>query len=193
MTRFSSTAATTPSIRSRSSATTFEFYFDQPGAGAVLDSYPHDFVLIGPDAPSRRLMERRRDWKLLYRDDDSLLYARRALGRGRIAGLARDRTSTRPERISMTRLSGPHSRSRCCATRRRFLVFIIVVADAGRWADPDLWGHLAFGRLILMHGHLPRATFTLTARRCPLARSRVALRSSTSRCAGAASASSGSS
>jgi hypothetical protein len=36
-----------------------------------------------------------------------------------------------------------------------FLVFIIVVADAGRWADPDLWGHLAFGRLILMHGHLP--------------------------------------
>ena len=35
------------------------------------------------------------------------------------------------------------------------LVFIIVVADAGRWADPDLWGHLAFGRLILMRGHLP--------------------------------------
>ncbi len=36
-----------------------------------------------------------------------------------------------------------------------FLAFIIVVADAGRWADPDLWGHLVFGRLILMHGHLP--------------------------------------
>jgi hypothetical protein len=30
-----------------------------------------------------------------------------------------------------------------------------VIADAGRWADPDLWGHLAFGRLILMHRHLP--------------------------------------
>jgi len=27
------------------------------------------------------------------------------------------------------------------------LAFIIVVADAGRWADPDLWGHLVFGRL----------------------------------------------
>ncbi|HZZ07816.1 MAG TPA: hypothetical protein VFE43_04695 [Candidatus Binataceae bacterium] len=35
------------------------------------------------------------------------------------------------------------------------LAFIIAVADAGRWADPDLWGHLVFGRLILMHGHLP--------------------------------------
>jgi hypothetical protein len=35
------------------------------------------------------------------------------------------------------------------------LAFIIVVADAGRWADPDLWGHLVFGRLIVMHGHLP--------------------------------------
>jgi hypothetical protein len=36
-----------------------------------------------------------------------------------------------------------------------FLAFIIVIADAGRWADPDLWGHLVFGRLILSHGHLP--------------------------------------
>ena len=36
-----------------------------------------------------------------------------------------------------------------------FLAFIIVAADAGRWADPDLWGHLVFGRLILVHGHLP--------------------------------------
>ncbi len=53
-----------------------EFYFDQSGAGAVLDSYPHDFVLIGSRAPARRLMVRQRDWKLLYRDDDALLYAR---------------------------------------------------------------------------------------------------------------------
>ena len=53
-----------------------EFYFDQPGAGAVLDSYPHDFVLIGPDVPARHLIEHRRDWKLLYRDNNSLLYAR---------------------------------------------------------------------------------------------------------------------
>jgi hypothetical protein len=53
-----------------------EFYFDEPGAGAVLDSYPHDFVLIGRRAPVGRLMERRPDWKLLYRDDTALVYAR---------------------------------------------------------------------------------------------------------------------
>jgi hypothetical protein len=53
-----------------------EFYFDRPGADAVLDSYRHDFVLIGTSAPARRLMERRPDWKLLYRDDDALLYIR---------------------------------------------------------------------------------------------------------------------
>ncbi len=35
------------------------------------------------------------------------------------------------------------------------LAFIIAIADAGRWADPDLWGHLVFGHLILAHGHLP--------------------------------------
>jgi hypothetical protein len=52
-----------------------EFYFDQPGASAVLQSYPHDFVLIGLDAPAHRLMERRGDWKLIYRDGDALLYA----------------------------------------------------------------------------------------------------------------------
>jgi hypothetical protein len=53
-----------------------EFYFNQPGAGTVLDSYHHDFVLIAPRAPARLLMDRRRDWKLLYRDDDALLYVR---------------------------------------------------------------------------------------------------------------------
>jgi hypothetical protein len=36
-----------------------------------------------------------------------------------------------------------------------FFAFIVVVADAGRWADPDLWGHICFGRLILSLGHLP--------------------------------------
>ncbi len=36
-----------------------------------------------------------------------------------------------------------------------FFAFVVVVADAGRWADPDLWGHIAFGRLILHLGHLP--------------------------------------
>ena len=64
-----------------------DFYFDQPGAGAMLDSYPHDFVLIGPDVPARALMERRHDWKLLYRDDNSLLYARANGPAARLPGL----------------------------------------------------------------------------------------------------------
>jgi hypothetical protein len=42
----------------------------------VLDSYPHDFVLIGSAAPARHLMAWRADWKRIYRDADSLLYAR---------------------------------------------------------------------------------------------------------------------
>jgi hypothetical protein len=64
-----------------------EFYFGQSGAGAVLDSYPHDFVLIGPRTPARRLMERRRDWKLLYRDEAALLYARASAPAASLPGL----------------------------------------------------------------------------------------------------------
>lgn len=64
-----------------------EFYFDQPGAGAILESYPHDFVLIGTSAPARHLMERRPDWKLLYRDADALLYARASAPAARLPGL----------------------------------------------------------------------------------------------------------
>jgi hypothetical protein len=53
------------------------FHFDWPGADHVLDAYPHDFVLISADsAATRRLMQRRTDWKLLYSDKFSLLYGR---------------------------------------------------------------------------------------------------------------------
>jgi len=64
-----------------------KFYFDQPGAGAVLDCYSHDFVLIGPRAPARSLMERRQDWRLLYRDDGALLYARASAPAANLPGL----------------------------------------------------------------------------------------------------------
>jgi hypothetical protein len=53
----------------------------------VLDSYPHDFVLIGPDVPARQLMDQRRDWKLLYRDENSLLYARASAPAADLPGL----------------------------------------------------------------------------------------------------------
>jgi len=64
-----------------------EFYFDQPGASAVLESYPHDFVLIGLDAPAHSLMKRRGDWKLIYRDGNALLYARASAQAADLPGL----------------------------------------------------------------------------------------------------------
>ncbi len=64
-----------------------EFYFDGTSAGAVLDSYAHDFVLIGPRAPARRLMEQRRGWTLLYRDDAALLYGRSRAPAASLPGL----------------------------------------------------------------------------------------------------------
>ena len=35
------------------------------------------------------------------------------------------------------------------------VLLAIAVADSARFADPDLWGHLVFGRDILAHGHAP--------------------------------------
>ena len=63
------------------------FHFDLSGGAHVLDAYPHDFVLISAAAPARRLMERRDDWKLLYRDHDALLYARASAPAASLPGL----------------------------------------------------------------------------------------------------------
>jgi hypothetical protein len=52
------------------------FYFAWPGAAAVLSAYPHDFVLIPPNAPAYALMRRTPGWKLVYRDLDAVLFAR---------------------------------------------------------------------------------------------------------------------
>ena len=35
------------------------------------------------------------------------------------------------------------------------VLFITAIADVGRWADPDLWGHIRFGQLVLAAGHVP--------------------------------------
>jgi len=45
-------------------------------ASAVLDAYPHDYVLMTPASPVRELMESRPDWKLIYSDPNALLFAR---------------------------------------------------------------------------------------------------------------------
>jgi len=54
----------------------FDFKFDSPRAAAVLDSYPHDYVLMTPASPVRELMERRPDWKIIYSDPRVLMFAR---------------------------------------------------------------------------------------------------------------------
>jgi hypothetical protein len=53
-----------------------EFFFARPHASVVLDSYPHDFVLIPVGSAAATVMDARRDWCVIYRDDLSLLYAR---------------------------------------------------------------------------------------------------------------------
>ncbi len=52
--------------------------FQSAGAGAVavLDAYPHDFVLIPPSLRSAPLMRRVQGWKLIYNDNVALVFAR---------------------------------------------------------------------------------------------------------------------
>jgi hypothetical protein len=45
----------------------------------VLDSYPHQFVLISPDSPPYQKMMLRRDWTLVYQDSVAALFARVAV------------------------------------------------------------------------------------------------------------------
>jgi hypothetical protein len=52
------------------------FNFNQPNGDVVLTRYPTDYVLIPPDSGGRKIMDARRDWRVIYRDDLSLLYAR---------------------------------------------------------------------------------------------------------------------
>jgi hypothetical protein len=52
------------------------FYFDLPGGARVLSAYPHDFVLIPPQSAAASLMKMMPGWKVIYRDANSVLYAR---------------------------------------------------------------------------------------------------------------------
>ncbi len=65
----------------------FDFKFDTPRAAAVLDGWPHDYVLLTPQSPVRALLERRQDWKLIYSDANALLFARANSPAARIAGV----------------------------------------------------------------------------------------------------------
>ncbi len=65
----------------------FDFKFDSARAAAVLDAYPHDYVLMTPVSPVRELMERRPDWKLIYGDPKALLFARANSPAARLDGV----------------------------------------------------------------------------------------------------------
>ncbi|MFZ0887139.1 MAG: hypothetical protein WA005_01685 [Candidatus Binataceae bacterium] len=52
------------------------FHFDKAGGAGILEAWPHDFVMIAPDSGANRIMQMRRDWKLIYSDSATLLYAR---------------------------------------------------------------------------------------------------------------------
>jgi hypothetical protein len=64
-----------------------DFFLAGPRAVAVLDAYPHDFVLIPPTAAARVLMERRADWKLIYSDPSALLFARAGSAGAQLKGI----------------------------------------------------------------------------------------------------------
>lgn len=54
----------------------FVFNYDRPGAEIAIDKFPTDYVLITPDIPGRKFMDSRKDWRLVYSDVWSRLYAR---------------------------------------------------------------------------------------------------------------------
>jgi len=63
------------------------FHYDQPGATNALDRYPTSYVLIKPTLPAAGLMDSLPGWKLVYRDKDSLLYARASTAASSIPGV----------------------------------------------------------------------------------------------------------
>ncbi len=65
----------------------FEFESNLPGGSQTLANYPHDFVLIAKDSPAMKLMDSRRDWRLIYSDDTARLYARADAPAARLDGV----------------------------------------------------------------------------------------------------------
>ncbi|MGH7814679.1 MAG: hypothetical protein ACREQI_11845 [Candidatus Binataceae bacterium] len=53
-----------------------DFENDRPGAAALLKDYPHDFVLLPIHYAPIKLMSASPAWKLIYKDNVSMLYAR---------------------------------------------------------------------------------------------------------------------
>jgi hypothetical protein len=56
----------------------FVFLNGLPGGKALLDRYPHDFVLLSPGNNAYRTVANDQRWKLIYRDPVAALFARRS-------------------------------------------------------------------------------------------------------------------
>jgi hypothetical protein len=53
-----------------------DFFFVRPRAAAVLNAYPHDFVLLRVASPAYGFMMAQPGWRIIYRDRVSALFAR---------------------------------------------------------------------------------------------------------------------
>jgi hypothetical protein len=63
------------------------FHFDLSGADTILTRWSHDYIIVPPDDPANRVIARNPEWKLVYRDRDTLLYARAGSAATKIAGV----------------------------------------------------------------------------------------------------------
>ncbi|HUO04991.1 MAG TPA: hypothetical protein VMU16_07310 [Candidatus Binataceae bacterium] len=65
----------------------FRFQFNLQDGTRALTSYPTDFVLVAPNDPARKLMDSERNWRLVYGDAVSLLYARANSSAAHLSGV----------------------------------------------------------------------------------------------------------
>ncbi len=65
----------------------FAFNYGQPGAEIAITRFPTDYVLIAPDIGACKFMDSRKDWRLIYSDAWSRLYARANSPAARIPGI----------------------------------------------------------------------------------------------------------
>lgn len=63
------------------------FETGRPAGAETLVNYPHDYVLIQSNAPSKELMKSQTEWILIYSDPVGMLYARRGSAATRIPGV----------------------------------------------------------------------------------------------------------
>jgi hypothetical protein len=64
-----------------------QFYFNFAQAGRVLHGYPHDLILIPPEAPAYHLLENSPEWKLVYRDRTAVLFVRANSAAAKLPGV----------------------------------------------------------------------------------------------------------